>query len=88
MNDRRTEIRKGIIPLSRAEEGATLRIVSVDCGRGLFARLRSMGLRIGVDFKLLKCAGPGPLVLAVGNGRLALGRGMADKITVERVHSD
>ncbi len=88
MRGRRTEIRNGVIPLSLAQEGATLRIVSFDCGRGLCARLRSMGLRTGVEFKLLKCAGPGPLVVAVGNGRLALGRGMADKIAVERVNSN
>jgi ferrous iron transport protein A len=72
----------GLKPLSRVAEDSTVRIVSADCGRGLCARLASMGLRPGARLRVVKSVGPGPLVVAIGQSRLGLGRGVADKILV------
>ena len=69
--------------LSQVVEQSVVRVVGTQCGRGMSARLASMGLRPGVLLKVLKSAGPGPLVVAVGHSRLGLGRGIAHKIVVE-----
>ncbi len=68
--------------LAAAREGANVRMVSADCGRGLCARLASMGMRPGMTLRVIKSAPPGPLVVAVGNARIGIGRGMAFKIMV------
>ena len=71
-----------LTPLATVREGAMVRMVSADCGRGLCARLASMGLRPGIRLTVVKSAPPGPLVVAVGNSRIGIGRGMAFKIMV------
>lgn len=71
-----------LMPLAAVKEQSTVRMVSADCGRGLCARLASMGLRPGTKLTVLKSAPPGPLVVAVGNSRIGIGRGMAFKIMV------
>lgn len=53
-------------------------------GAGLQNRLMSMGLYIGKDITKLSYIGlRGPVVIKVGRTVLALGHGMAAKITVE-----
>jgi len=71
-----------LTPLATVREGSRVRMVSADCGRGLCARLASMGLRPGTRMTVLKSAPPGPLVVALGNSRIGIGRGMAFKIMV------
>ena len=44
-----------------------------------------MGLRIGKVIEVLSNEGRGPLLLKVGESRIALGRGMAMKIMVRRI---
>ena len=45
-------------------------------------RLISMGLRQGVEIEMKINSGKGPVVVAFGNSRLALGRALAKKIWV------
>jgi Fe2+ transport system protein FeoA len=45
-------------------------------------RLISMGLRKGVEFEMKHNSGKGPVTVAFGNSRLALGRALAGKIRV------
>jgi len=70
------------VPLVSVPEGRRVRMVSARCGRGLGSRLASMGLRPGVELVVVRSAGPGPLAVALGNMRLALGRGVASRILV------
>jgi Fe2+ transport system protein FeoA len=56
----------------------------VAAGKVLSRRLAEMGLTPGVQLEVLQDQG-GPLLLAVRDSRLALGRGMAHKIFVEAV---
>lgn len=66
--------------MKRGESGV---VVSVSAGRGLTARLETMGIRPGV--RLRKVSGSfmrGPVTVRVGNSRMALGFGMAAKILV------
>ncbi len=59
-------------------------IVQMDGGYGMVTRLDAMGIRIGS--RVQKVTGQligGPVMLRVGNTRLALGCGMARRIWVE-----
>lgn len=70
------------IPLSVAEEGQTVSIVNITAGRGLRTRLTSMGLLPKTKIIVLRNSGAGPFVIRIKNTRMALGRGVAEKIMV------
>ena len=65
-----------------AVRGQLVRLTKIMAGRKLTHRLTELGLTPGVHFEVLHDHG-GPLLLAVRDSRLALGRGMASKIFVE-----
>ena len=69
-------------PLTMAVRGQLVRLTKIMAGRKLTHRLTELGLTPGVHFEVLHDHG-GPLLLAVRDSRLALGRGMASKIFVE-----
>jgi len=71
-----------LYPLTMAKRGQPVRLAKIMAGRKLTHRLTELGLTPGVSFEVLHDHG-GPLLLAVRNSRLALGRGMASKILVE-----
>lgn len=65
-----------------ATPGERLTLVEITAKNGLRHRLTELGLTPGVEFQVLQSQG-GPLLLAIHNSRLALGRGMAQKILVK-----
>lgn len=65
-----------------AVRGQLVQLTKIMAGRKLTHRLTELGLTPGVHFEVLHDHG-GPLLLAVRDSRLALGRGMASKIFVE-----
>jgi len=65
-----------------ASAGQPVTLIKITAGRRLTHRLTELGLTPGVSFEVMHDHG-GPLLLAVRNTRLALGRGMASKILVE-----
>lgn len=69
-------------PLASARQGEKVRIVAIQGGRGFRARLASMGILPGEEIEVMTNQGYGPLLLVVMDGRLTLGRGMAQKIIV------
>lgn len=50
-------------------------------GRAFQQRMVSMGIRVGTELEVLR-GSSGPVLVGVGESRLALGRGMAEKIMV------
>lgn len=68
-------------PLSEVERDQKVRLVKVDAGHRATHRLAEMGLTPGTDFKVLQNYG-GPLLISVRGSRLAIGRGLAEKIWV------
>jgi Fe2+ transport system protein FeoA len=70
------------LPLSMVAPGESVRLVRIAAGHRLRRRLTELGLIPGVEFKIMQDDG-GPLLLAVKDTRLALGRGMAHKIIVQ-----
>lgn len=72
-------------PLSACRRGETVRLVRIQAGRHLTRRLVELGLTPGVTMQVVHKNG-GPLLIAVRGARLALGRGVAEKILVEDVN--
>ncbi len=71
-------------PLSTAHPQDTVEIVRIEAGRRLNRRLTELGLTPGVPVRVLYVNG-GPMLIAVRGTRLAIGRGMAEKILVRDV---
>jgi len=80
------------VPLTALKEGETGVIVSIEagsgrgrcCGKGFHKRLIDMGLTPGTEIAVVKSAPfNGPIEIYVRGFRLALGRGMAERIIVE-----
>ena len=69
------------IPLTSIPTGKQVRLVKIDGGKRLNHRLSEMGLTPGVAITILQDTG-GPLLLHVRDFRIALGRGMAEKLAV------
>ena len=69
--------------LSTIDQGKEVTLIDIRGGRGVRSKLYSMGLVPGVNLKILNRSGSGPVMIAVKDSRLAIGRGMADKIIVE-----
>lgn len=81
------QAREAVMPLIMASPGEHVRIVGFRGGKGMERRLRSMGLNQGADVEVIKSSGPGALIVASGETRIALGAGMAGKILVSTVRN-
>jgi ferrous iron transport protein A len=65
-----------------AGEAAT--VLAIHGDRQVTSRLASLGLTPGVQVDMLRNYGHGPLIISVRGTRVALGRGEASKIEVQR----
>ena len=68
--------------LSRVDQGKEVTLIDIDGGRGIRSKLYSMGLVPGVKLTVLRGNCAGSTMVAVKDSRLAIGRGMAQKIIV------
>ena len=71
-----------VVSLASLANGDRARLVMVDAGAGLRARLVAMGLRPGAEVAVVHNGGRGPFVVAVDACRMVLGRGMAHRVLV------
>ncbi len=72
------------MPLTRLPEKKRARVVEITGGSHLRDKLMGMGVYAGREFLKLSCIGlRGPVVVKVGRSVVAIGYGMAGKITVE-----
>ena len=69
-------------PLSETPVGQKVRLVAIDGGRQLTRRLLSLGLTLGSEVEVLQHRGRGVVVAKQGN-RVALGKGIAEKLQAE-----
>ena len=69
-------------PLSETPVGHKVRLVAIDGGRKLTRRLLALGLTLGSEVEVLHHRSRGVVVAKQGN-RVALGRGIAEKLRAE-----
>jgi len=80
-----TAARPRRFPLDRVAAGEKVRIVQIGGGGTMAQRLTSMGLRVGSVVRRQNTNWLGPVIVSVGTTRLAIGRGMARRISVEQL---
>ena len=68
--------------LGDVPSGHKARIAGCNAGDGAKMHLIAVGLRKGTEIEMKNNSGKGPVVVAFGNSRLALGRSLARKIWV------
>lgn len=74
-----------LVPLSAVPEGSRARIGTLTGGRGLQARLVSMGLNPGSEVEVISNTGPGPFIVGSRGSRIALGYGLARRVFVDPI---
>ncbi|MUM78685.1 ferrous iron transport protein A [Pseudodesulfovibrio sp. F-1] len=67
--------------LAGVPDGESVFVLAVDAGGKARARLESMGIIPGIEVDVLTNGG-GPLLVSVGEGRIMVERGVADKVLV------
>ncbi len=72
--------------LSTLHEGDAAYVQSLAGGNAFMSRLASMGIAPATRLKVLRHSGGGPFIVQVGDGRVALGTGEAEKILVQVIH--
>jgi Fe2+ transport system protein FeoA len=74
-------------PLSAVPSGRRVRITNYAGGRMLRSRLASLGLTLGREVSVLQ-NNRGLIIVGVNGGRVALGRGVTQKIMVVPLDED
>jgi ferrous iron transport protein A len=74
-----------LLPLAFLPPGREVVVRGLAGGRGMRRRLTDMGIAPGAKVRVVRNDGHGPLLMALGEARLAVGRGVALKIMVEEV---
>jgi len=72
-----------MMPLTLATVGEEVRLVDIRGGQDLRKRLADLGFNIGMTLRIVQKDVNGPMILAVKDSRMVLGRGMAQKVMVE-----
>jgi ferrous iron transport protein A len=72
------------ITLSEMPPGEEAVLVNLQGGRNVNNRLASLGFTLGAQISMSQNYGHGPLIVIVRGARVALGRGEAARIIVER----
>lgn len=83
MTPTRATATRDALALASCKGGREVRLSGIRAGRELRARLAAMGLVPGIRLRVMRQEGRGPLVVALRGMRLAIGRGMAEKMDVE-----
>ena len=69
--------------LSSVKSGQTVRLVRISASPPLAGRLAAMGMLPHVEVMVVRNGRTGPCVISVRESKIAIGRGVADKIEVE-----
>ena len=72
------------LPLTRLQTGESATLFDLGCGRCLVSRLTSLGFTPGVELTMSQNYRHGPLIVTVRGARVALGRGEAANMLVQR----
>jgi ferrous iron transport protein A len=77
---------KSFKKLTDIQPGTTVRVIKIEAGQEAKTRLNHLGITPDVILKL-ECSAPfhGPVCLKVRGTQLCVGRGLAEKVMVEKV---
>ena len=75
--------REALKPLSDLPRESRAIVRSLRGGQGFSTRLAGLGVTPGVEVTVLQNFGRGPMIITVGETRIALGRGETSKVLVE-----
>lgn len=78
----------GYRTLAEVPTGTRVRVALLRARGDLETRLADLGLRAGMEIMVQQNAGDGRIVVATGDGRIALGPGMTEHIVVTPVPSN
>ncbi|MGI6393258.1 MAG: FeoA family protein [bacterium] len=73
--------------LSDLSSGDKAVVGVINSGLRLFNRIASMGICEGKSLTVIKNSGSGPVVIDVNGSRYAIGRGMAQRISVVKLEA-
>ncbi len=73
------------MPLAMVVPGKLVTVTEVRDGRRLQKRLADMGLTLGVQIRVINGQMSGPVLIDLRGSRVALGRGIAQKIVVKEM---
>jgi len=68
------------MPLTIIQIGRRVKLLSIEAGESVAGRLSALGLIPGAEVEILSNTAHGPIILLLGESRIMLGRGMAQKI--------
>jgi ferrous iron transport protein A len=71
-----------VLPLTMVTPGQTVKLLDICAERKLRRRLTELGLTTGTELRVMQDQG-GPVLIAIRDTRLALGRRMAQRILVD-----
>ena len=80
-----TPITTNRVSLSAVPSGESVQINKMRGGHCFLSRLASLGFTPGARLKVIQNYGRGPIIVLVRDTRIALGRGEASHILVERL---
>ncbi|EEW23909.1 FeoA family protein [Rhodobacter ferrooxidans] len=69
-------------PLALSPTGASVAVAALIGGREMQRRMTELGIVVGRELRVIRGGSAGPLVVAVGETRLALGQELSRKILV------
>jgi ferrous iron transport protein A len=78
----------GPTPLGHLETGDQGLVVALKGGHGLLGRLAALGFTPGATVSVVRNSGHGPIIVRVLDTQIALGRGQANQIHVQRRHAE
>jgi len=70
---------KSLLTLNKGDFG---KVKMIDAGKGATRRLYEMGLNTGAPVKIIK-NDSGPVIVSLAGNKVAIGRGLAEKITLD-----
>jgi ferrous iron transport protein A len=71
------------LPLAGLNEGDQGKVTSIIAGGQATKRLYEMGFNTGAKIKVIK-NDRGPIIVTLGSNKIALGRGLAEKMLVSK----
>ncbi len=76
------------LPLAMASVGERLRVTAIRAGRSAETRLIELGIPVGREIEVVQRQARGPMVVAAGDARVALGFGLSSKVFVTPIKGD